>query len=174
MVDLIDLISLNICEVYFAISMLLKKTIFQLRRVFYGFSEPFSAIVYSTSVSVIKIYDTFGYFSVNRSSWCTTRFGFGPYDALFIADVEPIAAQHGVHLHAYSSLQPMIQLPLLCACVASRMLMYELELGRLPTPEPITEVFSTTKTEIEVGIGITEKIENRQKITEISVSFRFF
>jgi len=42
---------------------------------------------------------------------------------------------------------------------------YILELGRLPTPKPKTEVFLTT----EVGIATTEKTENREKITEISV-----
>jgi len=43
----------------------------------------------------------------------------------------------------------------------------EVELGRLPTPKPKTEVFSTTET--EVGIAATEKTDNRKTITEISV-----
>ena len=52
---------------------------------------------------------------------------------LYAADVEQIATQHSVDLHSYAddddvALQPMLQLPLLCSCVASVMLIYELGL----------------------------------------------
>jgi len=41
------------------------------------------------------------------------------------------------------------------------------ELGRLSTPKPITEVFLTTET--EVGIATTEKNREPKQITENSV-----